>query len=308
MGRRRKGRAVHGILLLDKPSGGSSNQVLQRVRWLFGAAKAGHTGSLDPLATGMLPICLGEATKLSAQLLDADKTYVVRMQFGVATDTADADGEEIRRADFAHVSSEAIDAALGQFRGEIMQVPPMYSALKHQGKRLYELARKGEQVERAPRPVTIHGLDLLSFNADQADLRVHCSKGTYIRTLVEDLAEALGTCAHVTNLRRVQVGPFDQAMITLDELAARQEQGGHAALDEWLLPCETALAGWPEVTLDASGVFYFRRGQAIQVRGAPTQGLVAAYGPQRSLLGLARIDDDGRVAPKRLLEFSPQDH
>ena len=307
MGRRRKGRAIHGILLLDKPAGGSSNQVLQRVRWLFGAAKAGHTGSLDPLATGMLPICLGEATKLSAQLLDADKTYVVRMQFGVATDTADADGEEIRRADFSHINSQAIDAALGAFRGDIMQVPPMYSALKHQGKRLYELARQGEQVERAARPVTIHALELLAFNDDQADLRVHCSKGTYIRTLVEDLAEALGTCAHVKSLRRIQVGPFDQDMITLDELAARQEQGGHAALDELLLPCASALVGWPEVTLDANGVFYFRRGQAIQVRGAPTQGLVAAYGPQRSLLGLARIDDDGRVAPKRLLEFAPQE-
>ncbi len=308
MGRRRKGRAVHGILLLDKPTGGSSNQVLQRVRWLFGAAKAGHTGSLDPLATGMLPICLGEATKLSAQLLDADKTYIVRMQFGIATDTADADGQEIRRAEFGHVSSALLNEVLGRFRGDIEQVPPMYSALKHDGKRLYELARQGEEVERKPRPVTIHALELLNLADDHADLRVHCSKGTYVRTLVEDIAKAMNTCAHVVSLRRVQVGPFDQAMITLDELEAQLEQGGHAALDALLLPCDTALAGWPEVTLDANSVFYFRRGQAIQIRGAPTEGLVVAYGPERSLLGLARIDDDGRVAPKRLLEFSPQDH
>ncbi len=306
MGRRRKGRAVHGILLLDKPTGGSSNQVLQRVRWLFGAAKAGHTGSLDPLATGMLPICLGEATKLSAQLLDADKTYIVRMQLGVATDTADADGEVIRQAEFGHVNAELLGEVLSRFRGDIEQIPPMYSALKHDGKRLYELARQGQEVERPPRPVTIHSLELLGCTADTADLRVHCSKGTYIRTLVEDIAAAMNTCAHVASLRRVQVGPFDQAMITLDELDARCEDGGPEALDALLLPCETALAGWPEVSLDANSVFYFRRGQPIQVRGAPTQGLVAAYGPERTLLGLARIDDDGRVAPKRLLEFSPQ--
>ena len=303
MGRRRKGRAVSGILLFDKPSGGSSNQVLQRVKRLYGAAKAGHTGSLDPLATGMLPICFGEATKLSSQLLDADKSYQVRMQFGEATDTADADGEIIQRSDCSHVDEQVLSACLPYFIGDIEQVPPMYSALKHEGKRLYELARQGEEVERAARPVHIFSIQILQFDGDQASLQVRCSKGTYIRTLVEDIAQALNTHAHVKALRRIHVGPFDQAMYSEDDLALVQEQGGHAALDALLLPCETALQGWPEVELDADSCFYFRRGQAIQVRGAPAQGLLAAYGPERELLGLAKIDDDGRVAPKRLLEL-----
>lgn len=304
MGRRRKGRAVDGILLFDKPAGGSSNQVLQRVRWLYGAAKAGHTGSLDPLATGMLPICFGEATKLSSQLLDADKTYQVRMQLGVATDTADADGQPVAHSDCSHVSAAVLEQSLAAFRGPIEQVPPMYSALKHQGKRLYELARQGEQVERAARPVTIHALQLLDVAGDQASLQVRCSKGTYVRTLVEDIAAALNTHAHVIALRRLQVGPFDQAMYSEEDLLQQQDAGGHAALDQLLLPPEAALQGWPEVELDHDNCFYFRRGQAVQVRGVPQQGLLAAYGPGRSLLGLARIDDDGRVAPKRLLELT----
>ncbi len=308
MGRRRKGRAVHGILLYDKPSGGSSNQVLQRVRWLYGAAKAGHTGSLDPLATGMLPICFGEATKLSSQLLDADKTYQVRMALGTATDTADADGQPVRQSDFAHVTAERLEATLLKFIGPIEQVPPMYSALKHQGKRLYELARQGQEVERAARPVTIHSLKLLDFSGSEASLEVHCSKGTYVRTLVEDIASAMQTHAHVAALRRTRVGPFDQQMFQEQDVLAVHEQGGHAALDDLLLPCEAALKGWPEVELDRDSVFYFRRGQAIQLRGAPQDGLLAAYGPGRELLGLARIDDDGRVAPKRLLELQAQDH
>lgn len=306
MGRRRKGRSVHGILLFDKPSGGSSNQVLQRIKYLYGAAKAGHTGSLDPLATGMLPICFGEATKLSSQLLDADKTYQVRMKLGVATDTADADGTDIARSDCSHVNAAVLERALSNFIGEIEQVPPMYSALKHQGKRLYELARQGEEVERAARKITIYKIDMLECVADEAALQVRCSKGTYIRTLVEDIAASLKTHAHVIALRRTQVGPFDQTMFTQSDIALEQERGGHQALDALLLPSETALKGWPEVELDSDSCFYFRRGQAIQVRGAPQQGLLAAYGPDRELLGLARIDDDGRVAPKRLLELKPQ--
>lgn len=308
MGRRRKGRAVHGILLYDKPAGGSSNQVLQRVRWLFGAAKAGHTGSLDPLATGMLPICFGEATKLSSQLLDADKTYQVRMKLGVATDTADADGQAVTHSDCSHVSGELVQQTLAAFHGPIEQVPPMYSALKHEGKRLYELARQGEQVERAARPVVIHELKLLEFAGDEAALQVRCSKGTYVRTLVEDLATAMNTHAHVIALRRLQVGPFDQAMFTEEDLLQQQEAGGHAALDQLLLPPDAALKGWPEVELDRDSCFYFRRGQAIQKPGVPREGLLAAYGPGRELLGLARIDDDGRVAPKRLLELKAQDN
>ena len=308
MGRRRKGRAVNGILLLDKPAGGSSNQVLQRVRWLFEAAKAGHTGSLDPLATGMLPICFGEVTKLSAQLLDANKTYQVRMALGAATDTADADGQVIQSSDASHVDEALLQQTINQFVGDILQVPPMYSALKHEGKRLYELARKGEEVERAARPVKILSIELLEFGEGYADLQVACSKGTYIRTLVEDIAVAMNTHAHVLTLRRTQVGPFSQNMIRHDELEAMKQEGGLVALDALLLPPEAALLDWPEVTLGEDSSFYFRRGQAIQVRQAPNSGSLAVYGPERLLLGLAEIDDDGRVAPKRLLELREQHH
>lgn len=305
MARRRKGRPVNGILLLDKPSGLSSNHALQHVKRLYGAAKAGHTGSLDPLATGMLPICLGEATKLSAQLLDADKTYRVRMRLGERTDTADADGEVVETADYGCVDEAGVVAVLPRFVGEIEQIPPMYSALKHEGQRLYALARKGESVAREPRRVHIHALKLLEMADAELELEVSCSKGTYVRTLVEDLAAALGTLAHVIALRRTRVGPFAGPMHDENELVSVQEQGGLAALDALLLPCEAALIDWPRVELDADSSFYFRRGQAIQVRGAPRSGAVAVYGPGPYLLGLAEIDDDGRVAPRRLLELRP---
>lgn len=308
MARRRKGRDVHGILLLDKAQGISSNSALQRVRRLFGAAKAGHTGSLDPLATGMLPICLGEATKLSSQLLDADKTYRVRMRFGVATDTADADGEVIARSECAHVDADAIKAVLPRFRGDIEQVPPMYSALKHQGKRLYELARAGETVERPARQVRIHRLELLECTGQDAELDVRCSKGTYIRSLVEDVASALDTHAHVTALRRLQVGPFDQSMLTEAQLQQCVEASGDCrSLDQYLLPPQSALEGWARVSLSADASFYFRRGQALQVRGAPAEGQVAVFQEDERLLGLGEIDDQGRVAPRRLLELRPKD-
>lgn len=306
MGRRRKGRALDGILLFDKPSGLSSNQALQRVRWLYGAAKAGHTGSLDPLATGMLPICFGETTKLSGQLLDSDKTYRVSFKLGEATDTGDSDGEIIQRSSCAQVDATALQSVLAKFIGEIEQIPPMYSALKHQGKRLYELARQGEEVERKPRQISIYAIYFLSLEAGVGSLEVSCSKGTYIRTLIEDIAVALDTHAHVTALRRIKVGPFDQAMHTDVELEALRENSGQAGLDALLLPSEAALQGWPEVKLSADDVFYFRRGQAIQVLGVPQADLLAAFGPERELLGLARIDDQGRVAPKRLLEAKPK--
>ena len=307
MARRRKGRAVHGILLLDKVRGLSSNQALQQIKRLYGAAKAGHTGSLDPLATGLLPICLGEATKLSAQLLDADKTYRVTLRLGEATDSGDADGQVTQSAPWQHIDAAALGQATANFVGEIEQVPPMVSALKHQGRRLYELAREGQEVERPSRRVTIYRLELLGLQDNEAELELDCSKGTYVRTLVEDLARSLDSVAHVTALRRLRVGPFDEPMMAFAELQALADEAGMAALDRCLLPPGAALAGWPSVTLDASSGFYFRRGQAVQVRGAPTAGRVAAYGADEQLLGLAEIDSDGRVAPRRLLELRTPD-
>ncbi len=306
MGRRHKGRAVHGILLLDKDADMSSNQALQRIKRLYGAAKAGHTGSLDPLATGMLPICFGEATKLSGHLLDADKRYEVSLRLGQATDTADADGQIIAESDCSGIDRAAVEAALPGFLGEIEQIPPMYSAVKHEGQRLYKIARQGREVERKPRRITIHALELLDCGVPSLRLRVDCSKGTYIRTLVEDLAAVLGTHAHVTALRRTRLGPFQGEMWREADLTTRAAEQGQQGLDALLLPPQTALAGWPRVSLDADSSFYFRRGQAVQVRAAPTQGQLAVFGPDERLLGLGEIDDDGRVAPRRLLELRPK--
>lgn len=298
---KRPKRPVNGVVLLDKPLGMTSNEALQAVKYLFQAAKAGHTGSLDPLATGLLPLCFGEATKLSSYLLEADKHYWTVARLGVRTATGDAEGEAIETRPVRVYPAAEVEAALARFRGEIEQVPPMYSALKHQGKRLYDLARAGVEVERAPRPVTIHSLRLLGQGADSLELDLRCSKGTYVRTLVEDLGEALGCGAHVAQLRRVGVGPYDGShMVTLDELRRRAEQG-LGALDEVLLPVDTAVADWPRVTFDADSAYYVRQGQAVQVPGAPTEGLVALYGPQGRFLGVGQILDDGRVGPKRLI-------
>ena len=218
--RRRKGRAINGVLLLDKPAGITSNKALQEVKHLFRAAKAGHTGSLDPLATGMLPICLGEATKISAFLLDADKRYRVSCRLGTTTTTADADGEILQIRDCSHITLKQIEKRVPDFSGTISQIPPMYSAVKHEGQRLYALAREGIEVERKPRTVQIYELLLHSLNDGVLDLEVACSKGTYIRTLVEDLGEALGCGAHVVQLHRRSVGPLDGDMLTIDELRA----------------------------------------------------------------------------------------
>ena len=302
MGRRKRGREVDGIVLLDKPPGLTSNGALQRVRYLFDARKGGHTGSLDPLATGALPLCLGEATKLSSYLLDADKTYEVRIRLGARTDTADSDGEVVETAPVPALDAAAVEAAMAGLRGPIEQVPPMYSALKHQGQRLYELARKGETVERKPRAVTIHALTLDHLAADELGITVRCSKGTYVRTLAEDLAAALGTLGHVIALRRTQAGPFGpEGMVTLEALETMAEQGP-AALDAILLPMDQALEGWPEVHLDQDSAWYMKRGQPVMVPGAPTEGLLKVYGPERTFLGLGEILPDGRVSPKRLVK------
>jgi tRNA pseudouridine55 synthase len=301
--RRSRGREINGVLLLDKPIGYTSNGALQRVKYLFQARKAGHTGSLDPLASGMLPICFGHATKLSAFLLDADKRYVVRARLGVKTDTADADGKVIATAPVPTLSPPSIEATLAHFVGDIEQMPPMYSALKHQGRRLYELARQGVEVERERRPVHVHALELRCLGDDELELDVRCSKGTYVRTLVEDVADALGTVAHVTALRRLAVGPYeDAAMHTLEELEAVSAEGGSDALDGLLLPLDSAIAHWPSLRLGADSAFYLRNGQPVQVPRAPTCGLVRLYGEDSSFIGMGQITDDGRVAPKRLFQ------
>jgi tRNA pseudouridine55 synthase len=304
--RKRKGRPVNGVLLLDKPAGISSNKALQEVKYLFRAAKAGHTGSLDPLATGMLPVCFGEATKISAFLLEADKRYRVKCKLGVVTDTGDAEGEVIRTADYKHISLDDVQKQIPAFTGVIEQIPPMYSALKHEGQRLYKLAREGIEVERKPRRVTIHELIIHSLNGDELDLEVACSKGTYVRTLVEDLGEALGCGAHVIDLRRLSVGPFEGDMVTLDELKVlleAAEDRDYTALDALLLPVDSAIADWPDIHLDPDAAFYMCQGQPIQVPQAPTQGWVRLY-DQTRFLGVGEIQDDGKVAPRRMIRAS----
>jgi tRNA pseudouridine55 synthase len=307
MGRHRRHqnlRRVNGILLLDKPSGLTSNAALQVVKKMFAARKAGHTGSLDPLATGLLPLCFGEATKISGFLLDADKDYRVTCKFGERTSTGDAEGEVVAERPLDGLSEKKLRKAMGNFVGEIEQIPPMYSALKHKGERLYKLARQGVEVEREARQVTIFELELLGFNAPFAELRVHCSKGTYVRTLVEDIGELLGCGAHVAGLRRVGLGPFDDPqmvdMETLETVAA----DGHYALDQLLLPLESGLAQWPDVRLTGDAAFYLRQGQPVLVPRAPTTGWVRLYEGESRFLGLGEILDDGRVAPRRLMSIS----
>ena len=304
MGRRREqGRNISGILLLDKPRGLSSNGALQRVKRLYRAAKAGHTGSLDPLATGLLPVCLGSATKISAFLLDADKRYRVRIRLGQATTTADAEGEVIRTASTEGVTEPNLRSALGGFLGTISQLPPMYSAVKHQGERLYKLARQGLEVERQPRDVTIFSIDLLELALPEVEIDVHCSKGTYVRTLAEDLGEVLGCGGHVIGLRRTGVGPYVEnavPFVTMDQLEALGEED-FGAMDALLLPQDSALGHWPEVRLSEDACFYLRQGQAVLVPRAPTEGLVRLYDPSRRFIGVGEILDDGMVQPKRLL-------
>ena len=300
--RRSRGRNIHGILLFDKPPGMSSNKALQEVKQIFYAQKAGHTGSLDPLATGLLPVCFGNATRVSSFLLDADKQYEFVCKLGQTTTTGDAEGEIMETREVGALDAEKVRELLQmQFTGTISQIPPMHSAIKHKGQRLYDLARKGIEVEREPREVTIFQNELLALEADQLSLTIHCSKGTYIRTLVEDIGKALGTGAHVTELRRTAVGPFKDMtqMHTLDELRQLKETDVKA-LDTLLLPTETALQQYPAISLDADAAFYVRQGQAIQVPRAPTAGWVRLYEGEEHFMGMGAIQDDGKVAPKRL--------
>ncbi len=299
---RRVQRTANGLLLLDKPAGITSNGALQRVKRLLRVKKAGHTGSLDPAATGMLPLCFGEATKVCAFLLDADKTYRVTARLGQAMDTGDADGSVIEEASVPELSFADWQAIVSSFVGEIEQVPPMYSALKKDGKRLYELARQGQEVERKPRPVTIHEIALLEARGRRLTFRVRCSKGTYVRTLVEDIAKAAGTVAFTASLHREQVGDFvSPDMISLAE-AEQLAEDGPEALEGALLPVDRALAGWDEASLSADEAERFLHGQAIS--SAPAgPGMVRVYGPRARFLGVAERDPRGGLSPRRVFHL-----
>lgn len=298
-------RAVSGVLLLDKPVGWTSNAALQAVKRLYQAQKAGHTGSLDPLASGLLPICLGEAAKLSGWLLNADKEYRFTCRLGIATVTGDSEGEVRAVRPVGALSQAQIEAALRRFIGAIQQVPPMYSAIKHGGQPLYRLARRGLEVERAPREVLIHELRLLDWREDELECQLRCSKGTYVRTLAADLGEVLGCGAHVTALRRTAVPPYDTArMVTLETVRAAAEQG-QAVLDALLLPADSALPDWPALRVQGDSAFYLRQGQPVLVPRAPTHGWVRLYEEESCFLGVGEILDDGRVAPRRLLRATP---
>ncbi|TCW51685.1 tRNA pseudouridine synthase B [Phytobacter diazotrophicus] len=310
---RRRGRDVHGVLLLDKPQGASSNDVLQKVKRLFNANRAGHTGALDPLATGMLPVCLGEATKFSQYLLDSDKRYRVVAKLGQRTDTSDADGQivEERPVDF---SAEQLAAALETFRGDIEQIPSMYSALKYQGKKLYEYARQGIEVPREARPITVYELLFIRHEGDELELEVHCSKGTYIRTIVDDLGEKLGCGAHVIYLRRLAVSKYPaERMVTLEQLhdlVAQAEQRDIPAaqlLDPLLMPMDSPAADYPVINLPLASSVYFRNGNPVRTTGVPHEGLVrVTEGEEAKFIGMGEMDDEGRVAPRRLVvEYPP---
>ncbi|MCJ8296487.1 MAG: tRNA pseudouridine(55) synthase TruB [Colwellia sp.] len=313
MAKRRKGRAINGVLLLDKPHGLSSNHALQTVKRIYFAQKAGHTGALDPLATGMLPICLGEGTKFSQYLLDTDKTYQVTAKLGIRTTTSDAGGEVVSEKS-VDVSSEQLAVALDSFRGTTKQVPSMYSALKHKGQPLYKYAREGIEIPREARDITVFNLELLRFEDDEVELSIHVSKGTYIRTIVDDLGELLGCGAHVSALRRSAVGNYPiEKMVTLPELEALLEQAieqeitPSELLDPLLLPMNSAVDGMHCVYVDDMSANFLRHGNPVQAYNAPSEGSVQVYigedenDTNAEFIGVGFIDDDGLLAPKRIV-------
>ena len=309
--RSRRGRAVNGILLLDKPVGMTSNGALQEAKMLFSAAKAGHTGSLDPLATGVLPLCFGEATKFSQFLLDANKRYLTRIRLGVVTTTGDADGEMLRTAEVPEISTGDLEVILDKFRGEISQVPSMYSAIKVNGQPLYKLARQGIEIERKSRQVTIFKMDLISQAHAEIVLDISCSKGTYVRSIAEDIGEAIGCGAHVIALQRLESGPFGiEDTYSMEALRQLRESGGMNALDKMLLPESSAVEGWPAVELTELTASYLKQGQPVQIPNAPTEGWVRIFSESggaregrvgEHFLGVGEILEDGRIAPRRLV-------
>jgi tRNA pseudouridine55 synthase len=313
MARRRKGRPINGIVLLDKPTGISSNDALQKVKRIYFAEKAGHTGALDPLATGMLPICLGEATKFSQFLLESDKRYRVIAKLGQRTNTSDSDGEvvETRPVD---VSLAQLEVCIDKFRGQSEQVPSMFSALKYQGKPLYEYARQGIEVPREARSIQVYEIILHRFEGDEVEMEIHCSKGTYIRTIVDDLGEMLGCGAHVTMLRRTAVADYPYGkMVTLEQLhelvekSQQKEDSSNEEIDALLLPMDSAVSRLPEVNLIPELANLTQHGQPVQVLGAPTEGPVRlTKGEEKLFIGVGEMNDDGNIAPKRLVVFREQ--
>jgi len=307
MARRGKGRSINGVVLLDKPTDISSNHALQRVKRIFFANKAGHTGALDPLATGMLPICLGEATKFSQFLLDSDKRYIVTAKLGVRTDTSDSQGAVVCEKPVS-VTQAQLDVALDTFRGNIMQVPSMYSALKFEGKPLYKYAREGITIDRPARPITVYEINQLRFEGDEIDLDIHVSKGTYIRTITDDLGELLGCGAHVSMLRRTQVADYPyERMVTIEQLdelieqAKEQNISPYDLLDELLLGMDTAVKNYPEVNITEEMGDFVLHGQPVQVFGAPDNTVVRiTVGEAKTFIGVGQMNDDGLIAPKRL--------
>lgn len=300
---RKNARPVNGILLLDKPLEVSSNGILQRVRWLYQAQKAGHTGALDPMASGLLPICFGEATKFSQFLLDTDKTYLVSARFGVRTSTSDAEGEVISEKPVSHSQAE-LEQAMQGFRGDILQVPTMFSALKYQGQSLYRYARQGIEVPREARPISIFRFELLTHSDKTADFLVHCSKGTYIRTLIDDLGEALGCGAHVAALHRTQVGPFTaEQMISPAQLDALAEQchqsGDFSAMDNLLLPLDAGITAMPAVQLTAAEQHRLQHGQSCQLQ-QPDISAIKLLGPDQVFFGIGQVEQ-GVLSSRRLL-------
>jgi tRNA pseudouridine55 synthase len=307
MARRQQGRDVNGMIVVDKPGGMSSNDAVQAVKRLFRAQKVGHTGSLDPLATGVLPLCFGEATKFSQFLLDSDKKYWARIKLGVRTDSGDSDGRVLEIRSVGAVDAAMIERVLVDFRGEIDQVPSMFSAIKYQGQPLYKLARQGIEVERKSRQITIYSNELVALGDTEFELEIHCSKGTYVRTIAEEIGERLGCGAHVCALRRHKAGPYDESvMVSFDELERQLAAGGFAALDALLLPVSSAVSNWPIVSLNDATAFYIRQGQPVIVPHAPTSGRVqlveqSTDGSKQMFIGVGEILDDGRVAPRRLV-------
>lgn len=296
---------IHGILLLNKPLQATSNGALQRVKRLFSAKKAGHTGSLDPLATGMLPICFGEATKICQYLLESDKYYSVTAQLGSRTTTGDAEGEVIETLPIPNFTRESLEKVCEQFKGVIEQIPPMFSAIKHQGQPLYKLARNGIEVERKPRAVTIHELELSEITETTFDIDVHCTKGTYIRTLVEDIGNVMGCGAYVSRLHRSAVAPYQQSpMYTFEQLEAIRDEEGLPGLRRLLLPLESSVQTFPAVKLSTSAAFYIKLGQPVMAPHELSKGLIRLFSDNGQFIGIGEMLDDGRVTPRRLLDYS----
>ncbi len=310
MSRRRKGRDVNGILVIDKPQGVTSNGILQQVKRLFGAAKAGHTGALDPLATGVLPLCFGEATKFSQMMLDSDKAYIATARLGIRTETGDSEGAVVAEKPVPDgLTADLLEPVLDGFRGDIQQVPSMYSALKHKGRPLYEYAREGIEVERPARPVTIYELTLLDIRENELDIAVSCTKGTYIRSLVEDIGEALGCGAHVTALRRTMASGFTLANAhAVSDLEAMRERG--ESLDGLLLAPDAALSMFPEHRLAGQALVSILNGQPVRIPGQAYEGFVRLYANEsanESFVGLAEAFPEGEqtnLVPRRLVKNS----